>query len=166
MLKKCTKKDMYGIYLTPTQKHVKGEAVAVKNFSLAVIPGDGVGTEVCREAIKVGDKAARTAGAALTYEWFDWGCDYYLKHGKMMPDDVLRILSNFDGIFLGCVGDASKVPDHVSLGLLLTIRKGFDQYVNLRPIYLYDGVNTMLEKAVHGAVDIVVVNPLHNTMVC
>jgi tartrate dehydrogenase/decarboxylase/D-malate dehydrogenase len=75
----------------------------------------------------------------------------------MMPGEVLEILSGFDGIFLGCVGDASSVPDHISLGLLLTIRKGFDQYVNLRPIYLYEGVPTMLEKAVPGAVDLVVV---------
>ena len=128
-----------------------------KKYTLAIIPGDGVGNEVCREAVKVGDAAARSCGASLELQWFDWGCDYYLKHGRMMPDDVLQILSHFDGIFLGCVGDASKVPDHVSLGLLLTIRKGFDQYVNLRPIYLYDGVKTMLEKAVYGAVDLVVV---------
>jgi isocitrate/isopropylmalate dehydrogenase len=75
----------------------------------------------------------------------------------MMPDDALDMLSSFDAIFLGCIGDASKVPDHVSLGLLLTIRKGFDQYVNLRPIYLYEGVGTVLEKAVPGAIDLVVV---------
>jgi len=139
------------------QSNIEGEAVADKTYTLAIIPGDGVGTEVCREAVKVGEVAARSAGASLQLQWFDWGCDYYVKHGKMMPDDVLQILSKYDGIFLGCVGDASKVPDHVSLGLLLTIRKGFDQYVNLRPIYLYAGVNTMLEKAVPGGVDLVVV---------
>lgn len=131
--------------------------MAEKTFALAVIPGDGVGKEVSEEAVKVGKAAAEKVGARLTLTWFDWGCDYYLQNGKMMPDDVLEILSDFDAIFLGCVGDAAKVPDHVSLVLLLTIRKGFDQYVNLRPIYLYDGVNTMLEKAVHGAIDLVVV---------
>ena len=108
-----------------------------KEYSLAVIPGDGVGTEVCREAVKVGSAAAQKNGSMLTFEWFNWGCDYYLKHGRMMPEDVLDILSGFDGIFLGCVGDASKVPDHISLGLLLTVRKGFDQYVNLRPIGVF-----------------------------
>ena len=145
------------VYNMQHKKIIEGEAVGGKKYTIAVIPGDGVGTEVCREAVKVGEAAARSCGASLELQWFDWGCDYYLKHGRMMPDDVLQILSPFDGIFLGCVGDASKVPDHVSLGLLLTIRKGFDQYVNLRPIYLYDGVKTMLEKAVHGAVDLVVV---------
>jgi tartrate dehydrogenase/decarboxylase/D-malate dehydrogenase len=128
-----------------------------KRYRLAVIPGDGVGTEVCREAVKVGQEAAKSSGVALQLEWFDWGCDHYLKYGKMMPEEGLDILSKFDGIFLGCVGDASLVPDHVSLGLLLTIRKGFDQYVNLRPIFLYEGVPTMLKKAVPGAVDLVVV---------
>jgi tartrate dehydrogenase/decarboxylase/D-malate dehydrogenase len=135
----------------------RGVEVNEKTYKLAVIPGDGVGTEVCREAVKVGLVAAKSSGAALELEWFDWGCEYYLKHGKMMPDEVLEILSGFDAIFLGCVGDAAKVPDHISLGLLLTIRKGFDQYVNLRPIYLYRGVPTVLKKAVPGAVDLVVV---------
>ena len=145
------------VYNRQHKNIIEGEAVGGNKYTIAVIPGDGVGSEVCREAIKVGEAAAESCGASLELQWFDWGCDYYLKHGRMMPDDVLQILSHFDGIFLGCVGDASKVPDHVSLGLLLTIRKGFDQYVNLRPIYLYNGVKTMLEKAVHGAVDLVVV---------
>jgi tartrate dehydrogenase len=131
--------------------------MAKKSYSVAVIPGDGVGREVADEAVKVGRAAALKSGAELKLQWFDWGCDYYLMHGRMMPDDVLDILAGFDGIFLGCVGDAAKVPDHVSLGLLLTIRKGFDQYVNLRPIYLYEGVMTVLEKAVPGAIDMVVV---------
>lgn len=113
------------------------EDMEQKEYSLAVIPGDGVGTEVCREAVKVGSAAAQKNGSMLKFEWFNWGCDYYLKHGRMMPEDVLDILSGFDGIFLGCMGDASKVPDHISLGLLLTVRKGFDQYVNLRPIGVF-----------------------------
>lgn len=126
-------------------------------INIAVIPGDGVGKEVAEEAIKVGIAAAEAEKAALALEWFDWGCDYYLKNGRMMPDDILDILSGFDAIFLGCIGDASKVPDHISLGLLLTIRKGFDQYVNLRPICLYEGVDTPLKKAIPGKIDLVVV---------
>ncbi|UCB44807.1 MAG: 3-isopropylmalate dehydrogenase [Spirochaetota bacterium] len=126
-------------------------------FKIAVIPGDGVGTEVASEAVKAGIAAAKIESVSLKFDWFDWGCDYYLKHGKMMPDDVLVILKDFDAIFLGCIGDASKVPDHISLKLLLTIRKGFDQYVNLRPIYLYEGVSTPLKDARPGDIDLVVV---------
>jgi tartrate dehydrogenase/decarboxylase/D-malate dehydrogenase len=132
----------------------KGE---MKEYDIALIPGDGVGAEVAKEAMKAAEAAVRSSKIRLNWKWFDWGCDYYLKHGRMMPEDVLDVLSGFDAIFLGCVGDASKVPDHISLQLLLTIRKGFDQYVNLRPIYLYDGVETQLKKAVPGSVDLVVV---------
>jgi tartrate dehydrogenase/decarboxylase/D-malate dehydrogenase len=126
-------------------------------FKIAVIPGDGVGTEVASEAVKVGSKACELDNTDLCCEWFDWGCDYYLKHGKMMPEDMLDILKGFDAIFLGCIGDASKVPDHITLQLLLTIRKGFDQYVNLRPIYLYSGVDTLLKNARPNEIDLVVV---------
>jgi tartrate dehydrogenase/decarboxylase/D-malate dehydrogenase len=129
----------------------------MKEYKIAVIPGDGVGVEVSQEATKVTEAAVRNSKIQLNWKWFDWGCDYYLKHGRMMPEDVLDILSGFDAIFLGCIGDASKVPDHISLELLLTIRKGFDQYVNLRPIYLYEGVETQLKKAVPGSIDLVVV---------
>jgi len=124
---------------------------------IAVIPGDGIGTEISREAVKVASRAAAVENATLHYEWFDWGCDYYLKHGRMRPDDMLEVLSGFDAIFLGAVGDAARVPDHISLELILTIRKGFDQYVNLRPIFLYEGVSTPLLKAVPGMIDLVVV---------
>ena len=128
-----------------------------KQFRIAVIPGDGIGKEVSDEAVKVGTTAAEAEKAALVLKWFDWGCDYYLKHGMMMPADMLDILSGFDAIFLGCIGDTSKVPDHISLELLLTIRKGFDQYVNLRPICLYEGVTTLLKKAIPGKIDLLVV---------
>ena len=128
-----------------------------KEYRIAVIPGDGVGREVADEAVKVGTAAADMQNVLLSWQWFDWGCDYYQKNGRMMPDDVLGILSGFDAIFLGCIGDASKVPDHISLELLLTIRKGFDQYVNLRPICLYEGVNTLLKKAIPGKIDLTVV---------
>jgi tartrate dehydrogenase len=113
--------------------------------------------EVTREAAKVGEIAAGDCGARLEFQWFGWGCDYYLAKGTMMPPDALEILSGFDAIFLGCIGDAAKVPDHVSLSLLLAIRKGFDQYVNLRPVVLYPGVDTPLKTAVPGAIDFVVV---------
>jgi tartrate dehydrogenase/decarboxylase / D-malate dehydrogenase len=128
-----------------------------KEYNIAVIPGDGIGTEVTNEALKVANAALKKIGSKFKTEWFDWSCDYYLKHGKMLPDNALEVLMPFDAIYLGSIGDANKVPDDVSLQLLLNIRKGFDQYVNLRPVYLYEGVETQLKKAIPGAIDMVVV---------
>jgi isocitrate/isopropylmalate dehydrogenase len=88
---------------------------------------------------------------------FDWSCDRYLELGEMMPGDALETLGVFDSIFLGCIGDAAKVPDDVSLMMLLAIRKGFDQYVNLRPIKLYPGVATPIRTATPETVDILVI---------
>jgi tartrate dehydrogenase/decarboxylase/D-malate dehydrogenase len=124
---------------------------------IAVIPGDGIGVEVTKEAMRVADAAASKGNYRLQCDWFDWGCDYSIRHGVMMPPDALEVLSRFDTIYLGCIGDASKVPDHVSLQLLLSIRKGFDQYVNLRPVYLYDGVTTPVKDVEPGGIDFVVV---------
>ncbi|MBW2058877.1 MAG: tartrate dehydrogenase [Deltaproteobacteria bacterium] len=129
----------------------------MKSYDIAVIPGDGVGREVARESVKLLKAAADKHGFDVKVEYFDWGCDYYLEHGEMMPEDVLDTLRHFDAIFLGCIGDASKVPDHVSLTLLLKIRKGFDQYVNLRPIRLYPGVETPVRSARPESVDMVVI---------
>jgi len=124
---------------------------------IAVIPGDGVGAEVTKEAMRVAAAAASREGGRLDADWFDWGCDHYLRTGAMMPPDALEALSRSDAIYLGCIGDAAKVPDHVSLQLLLSIRKGFDQYINLRPVYLYEGVNTPLKDVKPGGIDFVVV---------
>ncbi len=129
----------------------------MKNYRIAVIPGDGVGSEVSAEAVKILWTVAQKHGFSVETTEFEWGCDYYLKHGKMMPDDILDILKEFDSIFLGSVGDASKVPDHISLQLLLKIRKGFDQYVNLRPIKLYPGVESPVKSATPETVDMLVV---------
>ena len=127
------------------------------SYNIALIPGDGVGEEVTREALKIMDAVAEKHGFSITTELFDWGCDYYLKHGAMMPRNMLDILKDFDAIFLGCIGDADKVADHISLTLLLAIRKGFDQYVNLRPIKLYPGVETPVRSATPDTVDMVVI---------
>jgi tartrate dehydrogenase/decarboxylase/D-malate dehydrogenase len=129
----------------------------MKSYDIAVIPGDGVGREVAAEGEKVLNAVAQKHGFKIGTETFDWGCDYYLKHGRMMPDDMLDTLRDFDAIFLGCIGDANKVPDHISLVLLLTIRKGFDQYVNLRPINLYPGVSSPVKTATPETVNMVVV---------
>ena len=109
-------------------------------YKMASIPGDGIGPEVISEGIRVLDAAAALDGG-FRFDWteFPWGCDYYLKHGIMMDDDGLERLRCFDAIYLGAVGSPA-VADHISLwGLLLAIRKGFDQYVNLRPVRLLRG---------------------------
>ena len=129
----------------------------MKTYQIAVIPGDGIGTEVTREGIKILDAVSNKYGFKVQTENFDWGCDYYLKNGEMMPENILEILKEFDAIFLGCIGDVNKVPDHISLTLLLKIRKGFDQYVNLRPIRLYPGVETPVKTATPETLDIVVI---------
>lgn len=86
------------------------------------------------------DAASKVYGFTVETEIFDWSCDRYLSSGEMMPSDALETLADLDVIFLGCIGNANKVPDHVSLEMLLGIRVGFDQYVNRRPIRLYPGV--------------------------
>jgi tartrate dehydrogenase/decarboxylase/D-malate dehydrogenase len=129
----------------------------MSSYDIAIIPGDGVGWEVSDEAVKILDAVAQKFSFTVTTETFDWGCDYYLKNGEMMPEDMLTTLKDFDALFLGCVGDANKVPDHISLILILTIRKAFDQYVNLRPIKLYPGVYTPIKDATPETIDMVVV---------
>ena len=118
----------------------------MKTLKIATIPGDGVGKEIMPEAVRVLEKVAEVHGG-LKFEFteFLYSCDYYLEQGVMMPDDGLDRLSQFDSIFLGAVGDASKVPDHISLwGLLLKIRKEFQQEINIRPAKLFKGIEPKL----------------------
>lgn len=113
---------------------------SMKTYKIAVIPGDGVGPEVLTEGMKVLKRVAELDGTfQIEDTWFPWGCEYYLETGRMMPEDGIEILKGFDAIYLGAVGYPG-VPDHISLwNLLLTIRKNFDQYVNLRPVKLLKG---------------------------
>ncbi len=129
----------------------------MNKYRIASIPGDGVGQEVAIEAVKVLDTIADKHGIRFEIERLDWGCDYYVQHQRMMPEDGLDRLMDFDAIFLGSVGDAKKVPDHISVKLVLDIRKAFDQYVNLRPIKLYPGVRTQIRSATPESVNMVVV---------
>lgn len=118
----------------------------MKKMNIAVIPGDGVGKEVVPAALQVLDTISQLHGG-LSFEWseFPWNCDYYLQHGKMMPDNGLDILKDFDAIFLGAVGDPARVPDHVSLwGLLIKIRREFEQVINLRPAKSFMGIESPL----------------------
>lgn len=117
----------------------------MKKYRVAVIAGDGIGPEVIAEGVRVLECVGKLDGSfGFEFTYFPWGCEYYLKNGRMMPEDGIEVLSSFDAIFLGAVG-APGVPDHVSLwDLLLIIRKKFDQYVNLRPVKLLAGAPTPL----------------------
>ena len=111
-------------------------------YRIAVIPGDGIGKEVMPEGVRVLEAAARSSASSCEFDHFDFACcDYYAKHGKMMPDDWKEQIGEHDAIFFGAVGWPATVPDHISLwGSLIPFRRGFDQYVNLRPVRLMPGV--------------------------
>jgi tartrate dehydrogenase/decarboxylase / D-malate dehydrogenase len=128
-----------------------------KRYEIAVIAGDGIGKEVVPEGMRVLEAAARRFGFSLAWREFDWSCERYAKTGAMMPADGLDQLRGMQGIFLGAVGYPG-VPDHVSLwGLLIPIRRGFQQYVNLRPVRLLEGVESPLRDRKPGEIDFYVV---------
>src|SRR4051794_22479726 len=128
-----------------------------KTYRIALIPGDGIGHEVVPEGQRVLEAAARRFGFSLAWTSFDWSCERFAKTGRMMPDDGLEQLGQFDAIFLGAVGWPG-VPDHVSLwGLLIPIRRDFKQYVNLRPVRLLAGVESPLKGRNPGDIDFYVV---------
>jgi tartrate dehydrogenase/decarboxylase/D-malate dehydrogenase len=127
----------------------------VQSLRIALIPGDGIGHEVTPAARRVLDVVGERHGLELRYEEFDWSCERYVREGAMMPEDGPARLREHDAIFLGAVG-RPDVPDHISLwGLLIPIRRAFRQYVNLRPIKVFDGVDSPLRTA--EGVDFVVV---------
>lgn len=128
-------------------------------FRVAVLPGDGIGKEVMPEGLKVLEAAASKFGLALSFEHHDWAsCDYYAKHGEMMPADWKDRLKGADALYFGAVGWPDTVPDHVSLwGSLLKFRREFDQYINLRPVRLFDGVPCPLANRKAGDIDFFVV---------
>ena len=126
----------------------------MKTYQIAVIAGDGVGPEVIAEGVKVLSAVAELDGGFdFAFTHYPWGCEYYLETGRMMPPDGMEQLAKADAVFLGAVG-APGVPDHISLwDLLLTIRKGFDQYVNLRPVKLLKGAPCPLKDAAVEDID-------------
>lgn len=126
---------------------------------IAVIPGDGIGKEVVPEGLRVLEAAAKAFGCGFEFDHFDFAsCDYYLKHGQMMPDDWKARIGGHDAIFFGAVGWPETVPDHVSLwGSLIQFRREFDQYVNLRPVKLMPGVPSPLANRKPGDIDFLVV---------
>ncbi len=130
----------------------------MRTLHLAILPADGIGPEVIRSSRAVLESLAQAdGGIRFDFREFDWGSERYLKTGKMMPDDGIQQLEKggFDAILLGPVGDP-RIPDHITLwGLLLSIRQAFDQYVNLRPMRLLDGVDTPLKNRTPQDLDMV-----------
>ena len=130
----------------------------MREYNIAVIPGDGIGNEVAQEGVRTLDTVAHITGSfRLKYRYFPWGCQYYLSTGRMMADDGLQILRTFDAIYFGAVGFPT-VPDHISLrGMRLPICQGFEQYVCYRPSELIPGIKSPLEGKKAGDIDFVVI---------
>ena len=129
----------------------------MNNYDIAVIPGDGIGVEVVDASIKVLDAVAEKNNFNLKYTFYDWCSEYFFKNNTMMPENALDLLSKSDSIFLGAIGHP-KIQDHVTLnGLLLPIRRKFDQYVCIRPSVLFPGVDSPLKNVDEGDIDIIVV---------
>ena len=126
------------------------------NYKIAVIPGDGIGPEVINEGVKVLKTIERLdESVSFKFDSFPWGCEYYLKNGKMMDEDGLERLKTYDAIYLGAVGYPG-IPDHISLrDLLLIIRKGFDEYINLRPVKLLKGAPCPLKDKTTDDIDMI-----------
>jgi tartrate dehydrogenase/decarboxylase/D-malate dehydrogenase len=130
-----------------------------RSLRIAAIPGDGIGKEVMPEGLRVLDAAARRFGIDLHIQHVEWAsCDHYLQTGRMMPEDWKARLADVDAIYFGAVGWPAAVPDHVSLwGSLLKFRREFDQYINLRPVRLFDGMPCPLAGRTAGDIDFFVV---------
>ncbi len=129
-----------------------------KTYRIALIPGDGIGKEVIPAGVRVLESAAKAEGNfTFHFEPFDWGCEYYLRNKRMMPEDGLERLRPFDAIYLGAIGHPT-VPDHISLReLLLNIRFNFDLYINLRPFEILPGLKTPLRDKGPGDVNMLFV---------
>jgi tartrate dehydrogenase/decarboxylase/D-malate dehydrogenase len=130
-----------------------------RKHTIAVIPGDGIGVEVMPEGLRALDAAGKRFGIEYDFRHIEWAsCDYYAKHGQMMPDDWKARLEGCDAILFGAVGWPAIVADHISLwGSLLKFRREFDQYINLRPARLFDGVPSPLAGRKAGDIDMMIV---------
>ena len=128
-------------------------------YKIAVIPGDGIGKEVIPEGLRVLEAAAKRFGIGLRFTHIEWAsCDYFAAHGQMMPDDWKAQLETMDAVYFGAVGWPAAVPDHISLwGSLIKFRREFDQYINLRPVRLFEGVPCPLAGRKPGDIDYIVV---------
>jgi len=131
----------------------------MKTYNIASIEGDGIGKEVVPEAHKVLKKIAQKHQFKLAIDEFDFAsCDYYEKHGKMMPNNWKEKIEKHDAIFFGAVGMPDRYPDHITLwGSLLKFRREFDQYINLRPVKLFPGVKSPLADKTPGDIDMIII---------
>ena len=131
----------------------------MKSYKIASIAGDGIGKEVLPESLKVLKEVAKKHQFQIQFDEFDFAlCDYYKKEGKMLPDDWKEKIGSHDAIYFGAVGDPAKIPDHISLwGSLLKFRREFDQYINLRPVKLFEGVSCPLANKKPGDIDMLIV---------
>ena len=131
----------------------------MKSYKIASIAGDGIGKEVLPESLKVLKETAKKHQFQIQFDEFDFAsCDYYQKNGKMLPDDWKDKIGSHDAIYFGAVGDPDTVPDHISLwGSLLKFRREFEQYINLRPVKLFDGVPCPLANKKPGDIDMLIV---------
>ncbi|HJN59020.1 MAG TPA: tartrate dehydrogenase [Dehalococcoidia bacterium] len=128
-----------------------------KEYNIAVIKGDGIGIEVVNESLKVLNHVQNKTNIKFNFQDFPWGSEYYFSHGEMMPENGEKELKDFNAIFLGAVGHP-EIQDHITLnGLLLPIRRYYDQYICHRPSFLYEGVNSPLANKIPGSIDIIVV---------
>jgi 3-isopropylmalate dehydrogenase len=128
-----------------------------KTYKIAAIPGDGTGPEVAREGIKVIQAAAQKFGFKLEFTEFDFGGERYLRTGETLPDSAIKDVKQFDSIFLGAIGHPDVKPGILEVGILLKMRFALDQYINLRPVKLYPGVETPLKDKGPKDIDFVVV---------
>ncbi len=128
-----------------------------KNYKIAVIPGDGTGPEVVAEGIKVLNTAAGKCGFSLNLEYFNLGGEHYKATGEILPDGTQEKLAGYDAIFLGAIGHPDVKPGILEKGILLDLRFNLDQYINLRPVKLYEGVDTPLKDKGPDDIDFVVV---------
>ncbi len=129
----------------------------MSQYTITVIEGDGIGQEVIPEAIRVLESVCPHFGISMVWQPKDWGCEYYRQHGRMMPEDGMDSIAGHDAIFLGAVG-MPDIPDPVSLwGLLIPLRRTFEQYVNLRPVRLFEGVNCPLAGRKPADIDYLIV---------
>ncbi len=129
----------------------------MSRYNIAVIAGDGIGKEVMPEGIRVLETVGIKFDIRFHWDELPWNCEYYKKHGRMMPKDGLELIRRHDAVFLGAVGFPG-VPDHISLwGLLINIRRGFQQYANIRPVRLMHGIQSPLRRRKPGDIDFIVV---------
>ncbi len=129
----------------------------MKSYNIAVIPGDGTGPEVIREGVKVLDALSSRLGFKLNYQYYDFGGERYLRTGETLPDSAINELKKFHAIYLGAIGHPDVKPGILEKGILLRLRFELDQYINLRPVKLYPGVDCPLKNKKPEDIDFVVV---------